>query len=99
MITARWTWAAGVVVLTLLGAAGSAPALDGPAGSTTPVEQLLDDDYTLQATAQNVFQSTQGLLVSAQDHLRRVEGLAAYIDRSGADSPHRMYRIEVETGP
>ena len=31
MITARWTWAVGVVVLTLVGAVGSAAALDGAA--------------------------------------------------------------------
>jgi hypothetical protein len=48
-----------------------------------PVEQSLDDDYTLQATAQNAFQSTQRILTSAQDHLRQAEGLAAYIGRSG----------------
>jgi hypothetical protein len=82
MITARWAWTVDVVVLTLFGAVGSAAA-------AAWVEQSLSDDYTLQATTQNAFQSTQGLLVSAQDHLRRAEGLAAYIDRSGT-SPQRQ---------
>ncbi len=50
MITARWIWKVGVVVLALFGAVGSAAA-------AAPIEQSLNDDYTLQASAKTHFKA------------------------------------------